>query len=114
MYNLINTYNFISETLGSKSPAKVAAQEEARAAAFEAALRELTRTIVSAETINDVLDGVTAATKGTSKVPGLLSTARTTDDMKFVFENLNDPANVEIARALASAVLNATGVDAVA
>jgi hypothetical protein len=47
----INTYNYISETLGPKSPAKIAAQEDARAAAFEAALRELTRTIVDAQSI---------------------------------------------------------------
>lgn len=60
------------------------------------------------------MDGVALATKNTSKVPEMLSSARTTDDMKFVLTNLSDPANVFMARDLASAVLNATGVDAVA
>lgn len=64
--------------------------------------------------MQEVLEGVKVATKGTSKVPELLSSARTTDDMKFVLENLNKPEFQELARKLAATVLNATNADAVA
>jgi hypothetical protein len=59
---------------------------------------------------------VVEASKNTSPLPGLLADAKTTDDMTAVLRMVADPANKDLARALAAGILaseTAAGVGAV-
>jgi hypothetical protein len=101
LYFKRNMYNFISETLGPNSPAKVKKAETDRKAKYEATLRELTKTIGKARTLDEVMDALRYASKGSSELPDKLVGSKTDDTTKFVLENLEKEEFAELARSLA-------------
>jgi len=91
-------YDFVSEQLGPQSPAKTAAIEADRAAAAEAALKQLTKSIKKAKDLAQVMKYVGQASKNTSPLPELLAESKTTDDIKEVLRIIADEGNEDLAR----------------
>jgi hypothetical protein len=106
-------YDFVSEALGDNSPAKAAAKEADRAAAAEAALNQLTKSIKRAKDLNQVMKYVGQASKNTSPLPELLAESKTTEDIKAVLRIVSEEGNEDLARQLAKEILASTTAEGV-
>jgi hypothetical protein len=98
-------YEYVSNTLGPDSPAKVDARLKEQRAAAKAALDQLTEFLPRAKDLQDVMKYVAQASKNTSPLPALLTEARTNDDMKTVLRIIGEPGNEDYARRLARKIL---------
>jgi cell pole-organizing protein PopZ len=113
-------YEYISNTLGPESPAKMDAILKAQRAEAEATLQAMTENIVKAKDLQQVMKYVAQATKNTSKLPGILAEAATSDDMKTVLEKIREKddedqyVNLDMARELSKNILASTSADQVA
>jgi cell pole-organizing protein PopZ len=113
-------YKYISDLLGPESPAKMDALLKAQRAEAEATLQQMTENIVKAKNLQQVMKYVAQATKNTSKLPGILGEAATSDDMKQVLEKIREKddedqyVNLDMARELSKNILASTSADQVA